>query len=134
MSLSLIRQALEDALADVAPEIETRLRNAPGNPPDDEPYQIVDLLMAQPGNDEYGASYAAEGVLHITLAYPTGKGSGPTERRAQALIDAFYRGRALVAGGLVISITRTPWVLPSIIDGDRYLTPVRVTFHTRINA
>jgi len=132
MTLALIRQALEDALAEVGPDVVTIQRNARGDPPSTESYQIVDLLMAEPGNDEYGDAWSADGVFQVTLADPIGKGPGATERRAQTLIDAFYRGRSLAAGGLAVTISRTPWVMPSRRDDDRFLTPVRITFHARI--
>lgn len=134
MSLPLIRRALEEAVAALEPPLATIWRNAPGDPPSGEPYQLVDLLMAAPGNDEYGAGAVQQGALQVTLAYPLGAGAADSDERAQAIVDAFHRGCSLPTGDLVVTVTRTPHVMPSYRDGDRFMTPVRITFHCHVPA
>lgn len=134
MSLPLIRKALEQALDAMTPALPIVWQNVDFEPPGQAPYQQADLLMGEPGNDEYGRGSMQQGYLQVTLAYLIGKGPGDADARAQAIVEAFYRGRTLVASTVIVTITRTPHVMPGYRDGDRWRVPVRIRFHCQIAA
>ena len=102
MSLPLIRKALEQALEAMTPALPIAWQNVAYEPPSGEPYQQADLLMGEPDNTEYGSGSMQQGYLQVTLAYPVGTGPGDADARAQAVVDAFYRGRSLVASTVTV--------------------------------
>lgn len=135
MSLLSIRRALEGALNAMAPAVATQYENTRYTPVAGTPYQACYLLPAEPGNEEIGPNYTQAGLFQINLFYPA-DGSGPAAAttRAEAIRTAFYRGRSLTSGGVVVTINRTPEIAPAFADGDRLVIPVRVRFFASLTA
>jgi len=129
MSISAIRSTLESALDGMTPALATAWQNVPFTPVTGTPYQRASLLLAEPDNQEFGASFQEQGFLQVDLCYPQSVGSNAVEARAELLRTTFKRGTSL--GGL--TITATPEVKPAYNDGDRYVIPVRIRFHTYIS-
>jgi hypothetical protein len=108
-----IRAALETHLNAMSPAIATAWENTPFDPAKDvapgQPYQEVNLLVARPDNRYMGCDRRIEqGILQVTLKYPIGKGSAPSEARANLIIAHFKRSTKLVSGGQWVQVIRTP--------------------------
>lgn len=129
MSISAIRSTLESALDGMTPAIQTAWQNVPFTPVTGTPYQRATLLLAEPDNREFGASFQEQGFLQVDLCYPQSVGSNAVEARAELLRTTFKRGTTI--GSLMI--TATPEIKPAYNDGDRYVLPVRIRFHTYIS-
>jgi hypothetical protein len=129
MSISAIRSTLESALDGMTPALATAWQNVPFTPVVGTPYQRASLLLAEPDNQEFGASFQEQGFLQVDLCYPQSVGSNAVEARAELLRTTFKRGTSLGS----LTITATPEVKPAYNDGDRYVIPVRIRFHTYIS-
>ena len=129
MSISAIRSTLESALDGMAPAIQTAWQNVPFTPVVGTPYQRATLLLAEPDNREFGASFQEQGFLQVDLCYPQSVGSNAVEARAELLRTTFKRGTTIGS----ISIDATPEIKPAYNDGDRYVVPVRIRFHIYIS-
>lgn len=128
MSIVAIRSALESALDGMTPALSTSWQNVPFTPVTGTPYQRATLLLAEPDNREFGASFQEQGFLQVDLCYPQSVGSNAVEARAELLRTTFKRGTTI--GSLMI--TATPEIKPAYNDGDRYVVPVRIRFHIYI--
>ena len=131
MSISSIRSALESELNGMSPPIQTAWQNVPFTPVVGTPYQRASLLFAEPYNQEKGAGFQEQGFLQVDLCYPQSVGANTAEARAELLRTTFKRGTSLANG---ILISHTPEVKPAYNDGDRFVIPVRIRFHTYIQA
>jgi hypothetical protein len=129
MSITAIRATLETALDGMTPAIQTAWQNAPFTPVVGTPYQRVSLLLAEPDNQEKGAGFQEQGFLQVDLCYPQSVGANTAEARAELLRTTFKRGTSLANG---ILISHTPEIKPAYNDGDRFVIPVRIRFHTYI--
>ena len=129
MSITAIRATLESALDGMTPAIQTAWQNVPFTPVTGTPYQRATLLLAEPDNREFGASFQEQGFLQVDLCYPQSVGSNAVEARAELLRTTFKRGTTIGS----ISIDATPEIKPAYNDGDRYVLPVRIRFHTYIS-
>jgi hypothetical protein len=129
MSIVSIRAALETALNSITPSIPCAWQNVPFTPVTGTPYQRATLLLAEPDNREFGASFQEQGFLQVDLCYPQSVGSNAVEARAELLRTTFKRGTTI--GSLMI--TATPEIKPAYNDGDRYVVPVRIRFNTYIS-
>lgn len=129
MSITAIRATLESALDGMTPALSTAWQNVPFTPVTGTPYQRATLLLAEPDNREFGASFQEQGFLQVDLCYPQSVGSNAVEARAELLRTTFKRGTTI--GSLMI--TATPEIKPAYNDGDRYVLPVRIRFHTYIS-
>jgi hypothetical protein len=114
----------------MAPALATAWQNAPFTPVVGTPYQRASLLLAEPDNQEKGASFQEQGFLQVDLCYPQSVGANTAEARAELLRTTFKRGTSLANG---ILISHTPEVKPAYNDGDRFVIPVRIRFHTYIS-
>ncbi len=128
MSISAIRSTLESALDGITPALATSWQNVPFTPVTGTPYQRATLLLAEPDNREFGASFQEQGFLQVDLCYPQSVGSNAVEARAELLRTTFKRGTTI--GSLCIDAT--PEIKPAYNDGDRYVLPVRIRFHIYI--
>jgi len=133
MSLSIIRKALEQRLAALAPAIATAYENAPFVPAVGTPYQRVSMLPATPDNSTQGATlYLEIGIFQVTLMWPMGVGPSVMEDRAQLLRAHFKRGTSMVESGITVIVTKTPSVAPAFVDGDRFTVPVSIAFQAQV--
>lgn len=128
MSLLAVRNALETALAGIAPAIPIAWENTPYTPVSGTPYARVYLLAAEPDNPEIGGMATERGFLQISLCYPLDTGPGAAMARAELIRSTFPRGAAFSASGVTTQIERTPEIAPAMIEEDRYVLPVRVRF------
>lgn len=133
MSQLSIRRALEQRLDAMSPAMATAWENAPFTPTVGTPYQRANLLPATPDNQIQGAAaYLARGIFQVTLCYPTGVGSADAETRAEAVRAQFKRGTTMTEAGINVIVMATPRTAPALIDGDRYLIPISVTYQAQI--
>ena len=131
-TVSAVRAALETALAGMTPTLATAFENLAYVPVAGTPYQIVNLLCAQPGNLEIGSGFYEQGIFQVTLCYPKDAGPKAAQDRAELLRTTFVRAAAFVAGGVTTTITATPEVTPARIEDDRYCVPVKVRFQAHV--
>lgn len=130
MSRVKIRKALETAVNSITPPIATSWENVPFTPPAvGTPYQKVSLAFAEPRNTEFGPVYQERGYLQVALVYPGGKGSADVEARMALIRARFPRSTTLTADGQVVTIDRTPNVLPGFPDDEgRFVLTARIPF------
>jgi len=134
MSVLHIGAALEAALDAISPPIDTDWENGQAfEPINGTPYQAVSVLFARPDNAEIGPQYVQRGFMQVTLMYPLNAGSGAAVARADLLRSTFRRGLSLTSGGVIVTIEKTPEIMPGFRDGDRYAVPVRVPFFAPVN-
>lgn len=134
MSLSLIRSALETALAAITPVIATAYENVAFTPPaPTTPYQRVWLLTADPDNPEASNGYTERGYMQVDLCYPLGGGPAAATARAQIIRDAFKRGRLLTASSVKVTIEKTPTISGGSREEERHVVRVKIPFYAHIS-
>lgn len=134
MSLAAVRAALETALNAMSPALSTAWENDAFSPPEaGTAYQAVNLLLAEPLNQEIGRRYVERGFMQVSLRYPLDAGPAAASERAQALRTTFYRGASFTTSGITTIIERTPEIMSGFRDGDRWTIPVRIRFYAEVN-
>lgn len=129
MSVVKVRAALETAVSGMSPALSTSYENVPFTPVQGTPYQRLNILFAEPGNQEYGANYQELGFMQLTLFYPIETGIGAANARAELIRQTFKRGASFTNSGLTVVIERTPEVKPGVNDGSFYVLPVKIRFY-----
>jgi hypothetical protein len=137
LSLMLIKEALETALDTISPSIPTAHENEDFDPAvraNGIPYQEVFFLPAEPENPEIvgGSLTREQGIMQVTLRYPEGDGAGDADIRAELIRSVFKYGAQFSAGGITVNVGRTPHILRSYIDANRYCLPVEIRFWANI--
>jgi NAD(P)-dependent dehydrogenase (short-subunit alcohol dehydrogenase family) len=132
MSMASIRSALETALAGISPAVTIAYENAPFSPVVDVPYQRATLLPAEPDNREIGPGYTERGLFQVDLFYPKDKGPKDALARAALIRSTFAYATELASGGVKVNIIATPQIAPARADGDRFMVPVKIRWHSRI--
>lgn len=131
-----VRGALEARLKLLLPALPTAWENIKFDPPSDEdgplPYQQAFVMLADPEYPVQGIGHRDQGFLQVSLFYPANKGTGDAEARAKLIRDHFPKKLALVHGGVVVTINNAAAILNGRQDGDRWMVPVRIPFHTNI--
>ena len=128
MSAANVRAALESALNGMSPALSTAWENVKFTPVNGTPYQRATIMLADPGNQEYGAGYQELGIFQIDLYYPVATGPAASIARAELIRSTFPRGAAFTSGGESTTIQRTPSIYPAYVDGNFYVTPVKIRF------
>lgn len=134
MSGDPVRAALETALNAISPSLATAWENEPFEPATGVPYQRVNLLRAQPDDSESGSSFVEQGILQVTLCYPTGGGPASAEAHALAVREAFKRGSSFTSGGVIVTVFRVPQLMPPQVPEDRFELPIRITWRAQVNS
>jgi hypothetical protein len=134
MSQTLIRAALESALGAMAPALDTAWENKGFTPPANSvPYQKAYVLFAEPDDAEMGhARHTERGIFQITLCYQLGVGDSIARARADLIQTTFYRSASFVAGGVTVTVERTPEASGGRAEGDRWVVPVKIRFFSHI--
>jgi len=130
MSQVAIRKALETALNAMSPALPTAWENAAFVTPDPSaPYQRAFLLFAAPDDDELGnANHTERGIFQINLLYPLQTGDKDARTRAELIKTTFARAKSFSNSGISTIIERTPEASGGMVDGDRWLVPVKCRF------
>lgn len=129
MSVIKVTKALHTAINAMSPALSTAWPNVPFTPVDNVPFQRVDILFAQPNNQEYGPNYQEIGFMQVTLFYPHKVGLLDAMNRAELLRTTFRRGTSFINDSLAVVIERTPEIKPSQNDGERFVIPVIIRFY-----
>lgn len=132
MSVVSIRAALETALNGMSPSLSTAWENVAFSPVAGTPYQIVNVLFAEPENVEYGSRHREVGYMQVKLMYPLQAGTATAAARAQLLRTTFTRGNTFSSGGVTVMTHRTPEIQPGTTEGDRYAINVIIRFYANI--
>lgn len=131
--MNSIRAALETRLNALTPAISTAWENVEFLPVVGTPWQRVNLLWANPENTTLGCSRRFErGIFQITLNYPTNKGAGAIDDRANLLIAHFYRGLAMAHSGQTVRIMSTPSRKVLGDDGKYFKMVVSINFNAEV--
>ena len=121
------RRAIEQAILNVAPRIDTQFENATYSPKEGVPYQQLHFLPAKPASLVIDDSITERsGVFQITLRYPAGRGVKDIMARAESYAKVFYAGakfdEAYIIAPCSVNILG--------VDGDRYGAAVSIYFKT----
>ena len=128
-----IRVALEKRLNTLSLAISTAWENHEFTPVVGPPWQQCNVLCANPQNITLGCSRRFErGIFQITLNYPTNKGAGAIDDRANLLIAHFYRGLAMAHSGQTVRITSTPSRKVLGDDGKYFKMVVSINFNAEV--
>mgnify|MGYP003334795421 CR=1 FL=1 len=133
MSVVSIRAALETALNAMSPSLSTAWENVAFTPVAGTPYQIVNMLFAPPVNREIGSRHQEQGYMQVRLMYPVQVGTATAAARAELLRTTFKRGNTFSSGGITVTITDTPEIVPGAVEGDRYAMPVKIRFVSNVH-
>jgi len=131
MSAIKIKAALESALNSMT-ALATAWENIEYVPVTGTPYQQVNILMAEPDNNEYGRTYREIGYMQIKLMYPLKNGSLTAITRAELIRSTFYRGASFTSSGVTVVIDKTPEISEGSVEGDRWAIPVKIRFFANI--
>jgi hypothetical protein len=132
VSEALVRIALETRLNAMAGGLTTAWENQDFTPTPDVAYQRAAILPAEPQPLSMTTLVRLSGLLQVTLMYPQSSGPGAAQQQAELLRTWFPRALAMVAGGVVVQVERTPYVMQGSADGDRWALPVRVRYFANI--
>lgn len=132
MSISGIRAAFENKLQTMEP-LATAYEGRKFTPSISTPYQIINLLLAEPENPVVGnGMYRQVGVFQVTLKYPSGRGVGVMETRAEAIRTAFYRGLTISYGDTDVIITKTADIKTLPSDKTWSVCAIKIRFYSEI--
>ena len=130
MSATLIRQALETALAAMSPTLSTGWANVPFTPVIGTPYQLAEVMFADPAPLEMSGKWHSEpGYLQVRRCYPLGAGAGDALARAELIRSTFKHNSEFTASGVTVRVSNTPQIKPGFSDDERYVVPVWVPFY-----
>ncbi|HEX5126490.1 MAG TPA: phage tail terminator-like protein [Rhodocyclaceae bacterium] len=133
MSQASIRNALENALAAVAPAIDLVHENQEYAPIADRPFLEVFIRFATPNNPTMGAGFYQElGFMQVNVMFPLKAGTAEAAAQAQVIRDAFKRGKSFTDSGITVQIDKTPEISGGTVDGDHWKTVLRAPFHADI--
>lgn len=133
MSQAKIKAALELHLKSLPGNVETAFENVTFEPDSKKPYQVANVLFAQPENPSFGDGFYRErGFMQVSVRYPVGEGAGPALKRAELIRAAFGRGLSLEREGVTTHIDRTPEIGSGSTEGNRYILNVRIRFYANI--
>jgi len=134
MSFVVVRQQLETAIDAVSSgQIETNYENVFYRPTKDIAFQRVQVVFATPLNPTMGDNFYREyGFVQFTLYFPLQTGAGAAANWAQTLRATFPRGRSFVTGKVTTIISGTLERLPSIVEDDRFIVPLRMPFYVNV--
>jgi hypothetical protein len=134
VSFLIIRQQLETTLDAIsAGQIETNYENVFYKPTKGVPFQRVQVVFATPENPTIGDNFYRElGFMQVTLYFPLQNGARDSATWAQTVRAAFYRGRTFVTGKVTTTISQTMSRLPSIVEDDRFVVPLRIPFFANV--
>lgn len=132
-----IRGALEVALAAFPTALPTAYENGVFIPPTDTngplPYQHCFFIAAPPTDPTIGSSmHMEQGILQISLMYPSGVGSGDSEAMGKALQLYFKRGNSYTFNGVTVHIGSTPAIGRGVPAGDRWMLPVSISYFSYV--
>ena len=117
----------------MSPAIATGYENVQFSPPDNAPYQRVQLIPDTPDNSTFGDDYYREkGEFQVFLAYPRNTGPALAMDRAVSLQNHFKRGSSFQEGNVVVHILKTPSIAGSIVTQDRYVVPVIIKYEAEV--
>jgi len=130
-----VGSTLEAALAAMPQVIAIASENTAYTPTAGVPYCEANLLLAQPSDLELGSqgAYREQGVFLVRLNYPLQVGKGQSLAFA-ALLRAYFKRGTTFAGsnGVQVTIDKTAEIAPGSVDGDRWVTPVRIRFYSNV--
>lgn len=134
MSIPLIRNALETALASITPPIDIVHENGLRyEPQPDVPYCEAYLLVAEPANPTIGdAFYVERGILQVNLQYPPLVGTLECALRAEAIRSLFRRGAAFIDNDVTVQIDKTAEIEAGEQVEGRWKQIVRIRWHADI--
>lgn len=133
MSTAKISIALETAINALSPALPTVWENTSYTPVVGTAYQRVDILFAQPVNNEFGRGHREQGYMQVRLFYPLLTGKSAILTRAELIRSTFYRGASFTKDGIVTRISDTPEIGSGETDGDFHTRIVKVRFFAHIN-
>lgn len=133
MSAVKISIALETAINAMTPALATVWENTAYKPAVGTAYQRVDILFAQPVNNEFGSRHREQGYMQVSLFYPLLTGKSAILTRAGLIRSTFYRGASFTKDGIVTVISDTPEITAGETDGDFHTRIVKVRFYAHIN-
>lgn len=132
MTISKIQIALEKSVNNIAPALATKWPNT--RPIMTLPYQDVFFFFAPPVHEEYSTGlHRIDGLLQINLFYGIFKGKSEAMARAELIRSAFQRGSSHSHDNVVVNISRSPYIKPSVEENDRFMIPIDIEFYSYIN-
>ena len=132
MSITAIRAALEVALKSITPAIATAWENIEFSPTEDVPFQRLGLGRAKPDDSEIGQLHIEQGILIVSLNYPTGVGPCDAEARADLVRSTFAKGRSFSASGVTVTIMGTPEVPQGQPVEGWFVVPVKIPWRAQV--
>lgn len=133
MNNAAIAKALEVRLNALQPPLATSWENVNFKPESGVPYQVANVLFAEPENPTFGDDfYRQRGYLQVQLRYPSNTGKAAAFQRAGLIQGWFKRGLSLEADGITTIVEKTPEVTNGTNDGDRFVVNVRIRFYANI--
>ncbi|CAB4169195.1 Protein of unknown function DUF4128 [uncultured Caudovirales phage] len=133
MSVLNIKVAIETALNNLTPKLDTVWENTTYAPILGRPYQQLWFLDFITKHVEINAtSYQVDSYFQIDLMYPMMSGSGTILARAELIKSLFKQGSSFINGGQTVNITETPSISSGRVDGDRWKIIVKVYYSSWI--
>ena len=137
MSNDAIRAALSAQMMRMYPALPIAWPNTAYAPTVDDPFMRVNFLPGQTANPSMVGSGNIDlkrhnGVMQVTLFYPTNTGEGELRRKADAVIAHFPRGSSYEADGVVVNIDFTPSASPAFSQGAWYVMPVSIYYRADV--
>lgn len=98
------------------------------SPPADGKYLRVGYFTNAPRWQGLSDGAVDQGLLQIDVVWPKGQGV-VTHRRVVAQVEAaFPKGLRLYAAEVCVTVNRKPWAASPIIEANRTLTPITVSW------
>lgn len=130
--MNAIRTALYTALSGMSPALATVWANTDYVPTSD-PYQIVDVLFADPDNIGHSSSpYRQDGYMQVRLMYPLSAGAHTAGTRAELIRSTFARGNSYTSGTVTTRIQNTASISGGSVEDGRWAVIVKVPFFANI--
>ena len=85
------------------------------------PNETLSIGVSSASSDDFG------GIYQVLVNAPAGRGKGAAVAAAEQVVGAFVKGASLTYGGVTVRILRSSQN-PALIDGERYVIPVSITY------
>lgn len=129
MSIEVIGNTFESALAAMPGALPIALPNTPFTPVATKPYQEINILAAETQNPTFGGTYRRfVGVVQIALYYPIKTGDKASKAMADKLIEHFARGKTFMVGPVRIWVPNTGTHKLGRPDGTHFRMPVLIPY------
>lgn len=115
-------------LEESGPELPVAFPDVAFDPPANGKYLRAGLYFNSNYWESLGGDGVPQGLLTVTVVWPTGQGIMASLNVADKIKQAFQKGLSLTSGSVKVTINKAPWSGSPIEDEGQTLVPVTISW------